>query len=492
MALKKLLILGAGQYGKVAKEIAESIGEFSEIAYLDDNSPLAIGKLNEYEKYSDLFDVAIVAIGIGALRIEWLEKLEKAGFEIPVLIHPTAYVSPSAVIGKGRVVRALAVFHKYEIPVELRVAVERADLIELLLGERSGFHGVSQRVGEIHELGADFQRAGFHLALDGTDLFRHIRAAVAAGAGLQQLGFFQRTDKIVIRIGAGSVSPVGAELAHMAVGAGEKSGMGAARTHERLELRMLRLELLRTGAGVGIIRKPDLIVEFQHIVGRHGRQTGIRKSGGLVSRGEIILHMALAAGEHRGIHIGQILAHGIGKICMRDYQLIAGVAVAGVAADGLGHLCDGLIEVQRIRADAVRIGKDGEVRGLAGDALGLGMRPSGLRHVLNGKGVPPGAAVELAEGIALIDRGNDGILRYIIDDFAVFFISHVGSILIRVFALPVRGLDDLNGRSCLHHLSALVENTGVRRLSLNDHIDSNGKDQNGETQKQYAIDKTTG
>ena len=36
---KNLLILGAGQYGVLAKEIAESMGCFATIAFLDDSYP---------------------------------------------------------------------------------------------------------------------------------------------------------------------------------------------------------------------------------------------------------------------------------------------------------------------------------------------------------------------------------------------------------------------------------------------------------------------
>ncbi|MCR5141926.1 MAG: hypothetical protein K6C68_05290 [Ruminococcus sp.] len=40
--MKSLLILGAGQYGKVALEIAEASRQFGRIAFLDDNSSAAI------------------------------------------------------------------------------------------------------------------------------------------------------------------------------------------------------------------------------------------------------------------------------------------------------------------------------------------------------------------------------------------------------------------------------------------------------------------
>lgn len=109
--MSKLLILGAGQYGAVAKEIAESIGIYDAISFLDDNSPAAIGRINDYSKYLDEYDMAIVAIGNSVIRAELIEKLETAGYAIPVLIHPRAYVSPSAVIDKGTIVEPMAIIH---------------------------------------------------------------------------------------------------------------------------------------------------------------------------------------------------------------------------------------------------------------------------------------------------------------------------------------------------------------------------------------------
>lgn len=95
----------------VAKEIAEAIGDYDAIEFLDDNNPIAIGKLNEFDKFKDRFDEAIVAIGNAVLRIELLDKLEKSGYDIPVLIHPKAYISPSAVVEHGSFIEPLAVIH---------------------------------------------------------------------------------------------------------------------------------------------------------------------------------------------------------------------------------------------------------------------------------------------------------------------------------------------------------------------------------------------
>ena len=109
MKMKNLLILGAGQYGCVVRETAEAMGCFEKIAFLDDNSPLAMGKLAAYEGFAREYGCAFVAMGNPALRIQWLEKLELAGYELPVLIHPRAYVSPSAILGKAVIVEPMAV-----------------------------------------------------------------------------------------------------------------------------------------------------------------------------------------------------------------------------------------------------------------------------------------------------------------------------------------------------------------------------------------------
>ena len=109
MDMKNLLILGAGQYGQVVRETAEAMGCFREIGFLDDNSPTARGKLADYEKFRGTYACAFVAMGNPEIRLRWLEKLAEAGYEMPVLVHPRAHVSPSAVLKPGTVVEALAV-----------------------------------------------------------------------------------------------------------------------------------------------------------------------------------------------------------------------------------------------------------------------------------------------------------------------------------------------------------------------------------------------
>lgn len=108
---KDLLILGAGQYGMVAKEIAEAMNCFQKIDFLDDVNPIAIGRLCDYDRLVKDYKHAIIAIGNAKVRLEWLKKLETAQYDIMCLIHPKAYVSPSCRIAEGCIVEPMAVIN---------------------------------------------------------------------------------------------------------------------------------------------------------------------------------------------------------------------------------------------------------------------------------------------------------------------------------------------------------------------------------------------
>lgn len=111
---KSLLILGAGGHGKVVKEVALAMKNASEKVYdrvdfLDDNSGEAIGRISEAVLYKNQYDEAFCGIGNNQFRKNILEKLAVLGYKIPVLIHPTAYVSNTAIIEKGTVVEPKAI-----------------------------------------------------------------------------------------------------------------------------------------------------------------------------------------------------------------------------------------------------------------------------------------------------------------------------------------------------------------------------------------------
>lgn len=105
--MKSLLIIGAGGHGQVVYEMAQSLG-YERIDFLDDNYDDAIGKIDEIEQFLE-YKNAFCGIGNNQFRGVIIDRLRKAGYELPCLIHPTAYVSVSAVIGDGTVIEPKAI-----------------------------------------------------------------------------------------------------------------------------------------------------------------------------------------------------------------------------------------------------------------------------------------------------------------------------------------------------------------------------------------------
>ena len=102
-----LLILGAGQYGQLVKELARD--QYTTIDFLDDNSSNAIAPLSAYKELKEKYQNAIVAIGNNDIRMEWIERLELAGYNLPILISARAYVSTTAVIEQGSIIEPMAI-----------------------------------------------------------------------------------------------------------------------------------------------------------------------------------------------------------------------------------------------------------------------------------------------------------------------------------------------------------------------------------------------
>lgn len=104
-----LLILGAGEYGQLVKELTRN--KFTTIDFLDDNSLAAIGKLEDYKKLKDKYQNAVVAIGNNEIRAQWIDRLEEAGFNLPIVLSDRAYISLSVVIEPGCIVEPMAVIN---------------------------------------------------------------------------------------------------------------------------------------------------------------------------------------------------------------------------------------------------------------------------------------------------------------------------------------------------------------------------------------------
>ena len=105
---RKLLIVASKRYGDYVKEIAESMGCFEEISFVDNDREGAIGKLEDVESFYPEYNCAIAACDDGTERLEWNKKLE-ALYKIPVLFHMDSTISPSANLMPGCIVEPRAV-----------------------------------------------------------------------------------------------------------------------------------------------------------------------------------------------------------------------------------------------------------------------------------------------------------------------------------------------------------------------------------------------
>ncbi|MDD3360189.1 MAG: hypothetical protein PHW34_00775 [Hespellia sp.] len=104
--MKSLLIIGAGQYGQLVKELAEAMG-YQKIDFLDDSAIDAVGNLQDVTVMQEEYDGCIVAIGNSEIKKRMYQNIKN-----PVtLIHPSTVISNSAVIEAGCVIEANAVIH---------------------------------------------------------------------------------------------------------------------------------------------------------------------------------------------------------------------------------------------------------------------------------------------------------------------------------------------------------------------------------------------
>lgn len=118
---KRLLILGAGGHGKVVREVALSIlgidgaPVYETVDFLDDEEENAIGTITDMEKFRNCYSEMFCGIGNNPIRKQLLKQAEEMGFSIPVLIHSSAYISPSAALEAGTVVEPRAIINANSI-----------------------------------------------------------------------------------------------------------------------------------------------------------------------------------------------------------------------------------------------------------------------------------------------------------------------------------------------------------------------------------------
>ena len=117
MAQNKLLIVGAGGHGRSVAEAVALAGEYEIAGFLDDGldvgqgvmSWAVLGRPDAAAALRHVADSVIVAIGNNALREAMTEQLQALGFALATVIHPRAFVAPSAVVGSGSAIMAGAI-----------------------------------------------------------------------------------------------------------------------------------------------------------------------------------------------------------------------------------------------------------------------------------------------------------------------------------------------------------------------------------------------
>ena len=111
--MKKLLILGAGGFARTVADLARQSADYDRIGFLDDQAqgPYILGRCEEFRMFSGENVDMYPAFGCNEVRMNWLKKLEESGIRVPVLVHPTAYVSPTVRLKPGTAVLPKAVIN---------------------------------------------------------------------------------------------------------------------------------------------------------------------------------------------------------------------------------------------------------------------------------------------------------------------------------------------------------------------------------------------
>lgn len=107
----RLIILGAGGYGRTIADIAAQLGY--SVFFLDDNSDgsAVIGKCADYREYIDDTTFLYPAFGDNRRRLDWILHILGNGGCIPTLVHPSAYVSPKAIVKMGTAILPNAIIN---------------------------------------------------------------------------------------------------------------------------------------------------------------------------------------------------------------------------------------------------------------------------------------------------------------------------------------------------------------------------------------------
>ena len=109
MSKEKLLLVGAGGFGRMAAE--QAMLQY-DCAFVDDGQAVGteicgipvVGGLADLPELRKEYGLLVVGIGNNKLRAQVYEKAKLLGYDFPNIVAPSAYISPYAKIGCGCVV----------------------------------------------------------------------------------------------------------------------------------------------------------------------------------------------------------------------------------------------------------------------------------------------------------------------------------------------------------------------------------------------------
>jgi len=113
--MKEILLIGGGGHCKSVIDVIEQEGRFKIIGIVDKPELLGneilgysvIGNDSDLETLANKYDYALVTVGqikSPSLRIRLFDFAMEAGFTLPTIVSPRAYVSKHATIGNGTIV----------------------------------------------------------------------------------------------------------------------------------------------------------------------------------------------------------------------------------------------------------------------------------------------------------------------------------------------------------------------------------------------------
>lgn len=109
-----IIVVGAGGHGRVAISLLRAMGNWNIVGVIDDNviSPneriMDVPVIGSTEILNDVrqhgVEHAVVARGDNCIRRDLAARLRKSDFILPTLVHPAAFVDPTARIGGGTLI----------------------------------------------------------------------------------------------------------------------------------------------------------------------------------------------------------------------------------------------------------------------------------------------------------------------------------------------------------------------------------------------------